>query len=77
MPNFETVLSHRDANIIRVIVTALRAHGFHPRDDGTDGLPGMPGIEFGKGFAVQVPAEEAADARLLAEDLLKEMLDRT
>ena len=74
MPNFETVLSHRDPNIIRVLVTALRAHGFNPRDDGTEGLPGMPGVEFGSGFAVQVPAEEAADARLLAEALLAEML---
>lgn len=76
MANFETVLSHRDPSIVRVIVTALRAHGFSPRDDGTDGLPGMPGVEFGNGFAVQVPSEEAADAKLLADALLQEMLQQ-
>lgn len=74
MANFETVLSHKDASIIRVIATALKAHGFNPREDGLDGLPGMPGVQFGDGFAIQVPGDEAADARLLAEDLLKEML---
>lgn len=74
MANFETVLTHPDAGIVRVIVTALKAHGFNPRDDGTEGLPGMPGVEFGKGYAIQVPAEEAADARLLAGALLEEML---
>lgn len=74
MPNFETVLTHPDAAIVRIIVAALKAHGFNPRDDGTDGLPGMPGIEFGKGFAVQVPGDEAKDAKMLAEALLEEMV---
>jgi len=74
MANFETVLTHPDASIVRIIVTALKAHGFNPREDGLEGLPGMPGVSFSKGYGIQVPSEEAGDARLLAEALLEEMV---
>ena len=74
MANFETVLTHPDAGIVRIIVTALKAHGFNPREEGTGGLPGMPGVDFGKGYRIEVPPGEAADARLLANALLEEMV---
>lgn len=74
MANFETILTHRDANILRIIVVALKAHGFHPLDEGISGLPGMPGVAPPKGMGVQVPTDEAADAKLLADALLQEMI---
>ena len=60
----------------RVLIVALKAHGFHPEEGGQNGLPGMPGVLGPKGIPIQVPEEEARDAKLLAEDLLKQMLAR-
>ena len=74
MANFETILIHRDTSILRIIVVALKAHGFHPLEDGISGLPGMPGVVPPRGLGVQVPTEEAEDAKLLAEALLEEMI---
>ncbi len=73
MANFETILKHRDPGILRILVVALKAHGFHPREGGIEGLPGLPGVVGPGGAGIQVPAEEAGDARLLAEALLEEM----
>lgn len=56
------------------MVTALQAHGFSPMEGVESGLPGMPGIRGGSGkIAIQVPDNEAGDAKILAEDLLKDM----
>ncbi len=74
MANFETILVHQDISVLRIIVVALKAHGFHPLEDDISGLPGMPGINSPKGTGIRVPFEEAADARLLAEALLEEMV---
>jgi len=58
----------------RVLMAALRAHGFHPLEPGEGGLPGVGNV-FGKGgVPVQVPEEEANDATILAAELLKEMM---
>jgi hypothetical protein len=57
----------------RALVAALRAYGFHPLEDGEGGLPGVPHLFSNGGAPVQVPEEEAADATVLAEQLLKEM----
>ena len=58
----------------RTLMAALRAYGFHPLEQGEGGLPGVGNI-FGKGgVPIQVPEEEAADATLLAVELLKEMV---
>ena len=73
---FETIAEVTDPSTARVLVTALRAHGFHPLEGGESGLPGLPGVFGPKGVAVRVPESEAADARLLAEALLKEMAAR-
>lgn len=70
---FETIAYVDDPAKARVLAVALQAHGFHPMEGGNDGLPGMPGVLGLKGIAVQVPGEEARDARMLAEALLAEM----
>ena len=72
----ETIAHVSDPSLARVLTVALKAHGFHPEEGGQNGLPGMPGVLGPKGIPIQVPEEEARDAKLLAEDLLKQMLAR-
>ncbi|HVX72860.1 MAG TPA: hypothetical protein VHB19_08640 [Devosia sp.] len=72
----ETIAHVSDPSLARVLIVALKAHGFHPEEGGQNGLPGMPGVLGPKGIPIQVPEEEARDAKLLAEDLLKQMLAR-
>ena len=73
MANFETILTHRDSGILRILIVALKAHGFHPLEEGPEGIPGYPGVMPPKGMGIQVPVHEAADATLLAQTLLEEM----
>lgn len=73
---FETIVEVSDPSVARVLITALKAHGFHPLEGGESGLPGMPGVFSPKGVAVAVPEEEVSDAKVLAEALLKEMIAR-
>jgi len=73
---FETIAHVSDPALARVLIAALQAHGFHPLDSGQNGLPGLPGVVAPKGVPIRVPDEEAADGKLLADDLLKEMLRR-
>lgn len=71
---FETIAELEDFSEARVLVAALRAHGFHPLDGSENGLPGLPGIRSLKGLiAIQVPEGEAGDARLLADALVADM----
>jgi len=70
MDNFETILTHHDGDILRIIVVALKAHGFHPSEGGSSGLPGLT---TPSGAGVRVPKAEAEDAKMLAEVLLAEM----
>jgi hypothetical protein len=65
-----------DPALARSLIVALRAYGFNPVDDSDGGLPGYTDPFFGKGIPIRVPEEEAEDCRVLAEDLLKEMLAR-
>jgi hypothetical protein len=65
-----------DAALARSLIAALRAYGFHPLDDLDGGLPGYTDPFFGKGVPIRLPDEEAEDGRVLAEDLLKEMIAR-
>ncbi len=58
--------------IARVLIVALKAHGFHPLEQ-SDGLPGLPGVIGPRGLPIQVPEDEAADAKVLAEALVAEM----
>ncbi len=65
-----------DSSLARSLIVALRAYGFHPADVEEGGLPGVTDPIFGKGIPIRVPDEEAADCRVLAADLLKEMRSR-
>ena len=65
-----------NATLARSLIAALRAYGFHPEDEMDGGLPGINDPIFGKGIPIRVPEDEADDCRLLAADLLKQMLAR-
>lgn len=71
---FQTIVRVEDPSMARVLVVALKAHGFHPLEGGEGGLPGLPGVFGPEGVPVQVPEDEASDATVLAKDLLREML---
>jgi hypothetical protein len=70
---FEPVARIKDPSIARVLLVALRAHGFHPLELRDGGLPGVPNLFGPEGFAIEVPEDEASDATLLLGDLLKDM----
>jgi len=71
---FEIIAQVRDISQARVLIIALKAHGFNPLEGGEMGLPAMPGITSLKGtIKIKVPEVEAEDAKILAKDLLKEM----
>lgn len=71
--NFITIGQVRDAGVARVVLVALRAHGFHPLEPRDGGLPGVPNLFGREGVSIEVPEEEAADATLLVKELLKDM----
>ena len=73
---YEIITYVSDPALARVLIAALQAHGFHPLESGENGLPGLPGVVAPKGIPIRIPDEEAAEARILAEDLLKDMLKR-
>jgi hypothetical protein len=70
---FETIAEVQDPAAARVLIAALKAHGFHPLEGGENGLPGLPGVFGPRGVGITVPEEEAEDAKILADDLLREM----
>ena len=70
---FETIAEVADPSAARVLILALKAHGFHPLEGGENGLPGLPGVYGPRGVGIAVPEEEAEDAKVLADDLLREM----
>ncbi|MET0439552.1 MAG: hypothetical protein ABW043_18845 [Devosia sp.] len=71
--DFITIGQVRDAGVARIILVALRAHGFHPLEPRDGGLPGVPNLFGPEGVGIDVPEDEAADATLLFEELLKDM----
>lgn len=70
---FQPVVHIKDVSMARVLLVALRAHGFHPLDPVDGGLPGMPSFFGDEGVRIEVPEDEAADAKLLLDDLMKDM----
>lgn len=70
---YETIAEVADPAVLQVLISALRGYGFHPlqRDDG--GVFGIPSLAGLRGAPVEVPEAEAADARILAVSLLKDM----
>ncbi|WP_127144066.1 hypothetical protein [Pelagibacterium montanilacus] len=75
MIDFETIATVKREGTARVLITALRAHGFSPRDIADGGFPGVSSGLTGSGIPITVPASEAAEARPLAEALLGDMRD--
>jgi hypothetical protein len=73
---FETVATVEDPAVARVLLAALRAHGFHPREGAENGLPGFSGVYGLKGIPIELPEAEADDGKVLAEALVREMLAR-
>ena len=73
---FETIAEVNDPAVARVLIAALKAHGFTPLEGESDGLPGLPGVYGPRGLPIAVPETEAGDARVLAQALLAEMADR-
>jgi hypothetical protein len=69
----ETIAEVDDPSIARVLIAALKAHGFHPLEGGEAGLPGLPGVFGPRGIPIRVPEQEAVDAGLLARTLIREM----
>jgi hypothetical protein len=74
--SFTTIAEVEDPSMARVLVVALRAHGFHPLENGEGGLPGLPNLFGPDGVPVLVPEDEARDAEVLARELLREMQAR-
>lgn len=73
---FAPIIQVKDQSMARVLIVALKAHGFHPLEPREGGLPGVPNLFGPEGFIVEVPEEEVADASVLAQDLLKDMAGR-
>jgi hypothetical protein len=73
---YEIITYVSDPALARVLIAALQAHGFHPLESGENGLPGLPGVVAPRGIPIRVPDEEAVEGKILAEDLLKDMLRR-
>jgi len=73
---YETVAEIEDPSVARVLIAALKAHGFHPKEGGENGLPGLAGVYGPKGIAIELPEEEAADGKILADALVAEMVKR-
>ena len=71
--SYQTIVHVKDPSAARILVVALRAHGFHPLEQGEGGFPGVPNLFGQEGVPVQVPEDEVRDATLLAEDLLRDM----
>jgi hypothetical protein len=70
---YETIAQIADPAIARTLVAALRGYGFHPLARDNDGPPGLPGYTGLSGLPIEVPEPEAADARVLANSLLRDM----
>ncbi len=70
---FESIAELQDPAAARVLITALKAHGFHPLEGGENGLPGLPGVYGPRGIDIAVPEDEAEDAKVLADALIAEM----
>jgi hypothetical protein len=72
---FEPIIQVKNQSVARILLVALRAHGFHPLEPRDGGLPGVPNLFGPGGFVIEVPEDEAVDAGMLARDLLKDMDD--
>lgn len=70
---FAPVAQTREQSTARILIVALRAHGFHPLDLRDGGLPGVPNLFGPGGYTIEVPEDEVGDATVLVNDLLRDM----
>ena len=70
---YETIAEIADPSVVRVLLAALRGYGFHPLDRDDEGVFGIPALTGVKGAPIEVPEAEAADARVLANALIRDM----
>ena len=70
---YETIAEVADPSMVRVLIAALRGYGFHPLDRDDEGVFGIPVLTGPRGAPIEVPESEAADARVLANALLRDM----
>ena len=70
---YETIAEVADPSVMRVLISALRGYGFHPLQRDDEGVFGIAALAGLKGAPVEVPEDEAADARTLARSLLADM----
>jgi hypothetical protein len=69
-----TIIKVDDVAYARILIPALKGHGFHPIE-GTDiGVSGMGGMAGPEGISIKVPEDEAEDARILAHALLADIV---
>lgn len=73
MSDYKTIAHVKTESAATVLIAALRAHGFHPRDIADGGFPGVRAAVAGSGIGIDVPGDEAADAQPLAEALIADM----
>ncbi len=74
---FVTIATLADSAKIRILITALKAHGFNPLESGQEGIVAMPGVRGIKGvYEIRVPKKEAREAEILAKDLIRQMQDK-
>jgi hypothetical protein len=71
---YETIAEVADPSMVRVLVAALRGYGFHPLNRDDEGVFGIPVLTGTRGAPIEVPEHEAADARVLANALLRDMM---
>ena len=57
---YRTVAQIEDPSVARVLIAALKAHGFHPLEGPEHGLPGLAGVYGPKGLN---PAKAIAEIK--------------
>lgn len=64
-----TIAKIDDLGEARLLIVALKSHGFHPIEGDEVGLAGFAGAIAPNGVPIMVPKGEAEDAQLLLDSL--------
>ncbi|MCF4100006.1 hypothetical protein [Maritalea mediterranea] len=64
-----TIAKIDDLGEARLLILALKSHGFHPIEGDEVGLAGFAGAIGPSGVPIMVPGGEAEDAKLLLDSL--------
>ena len=52
--DYRTVAHIEEPSVARVLIAALKAHGFHPLEGPEHGLPGLAGVYGPKGIPIEL-----------------------